>query len=219
MVLGGTTIYGVTFYSNDVTVFPEVRLVSDARGARPPAFASQLRSVEGVSGQAGYTTVSFEPYAVEANEFIWVVVRFPNRDAISGDGVGGGAGIGWANEKHLLEQRSFFGTDESINEFTKAFDIALVTEPIPNTLKAATRSDDAAESSRSANGRVAVFDPQIRPGSVILHFALRASAPVEVGILDVSGRRIRVLEHGVLSRGAPQTTYSIAGCDSSEKTH
>ena len=201
-VPANTTIYGIQFYSNDQTVFPEVLLASELEGGRLPRIGVTLRSVAGVAGQPGYTTAAFEPYRTDGNGFVWLVLRFP-RELIAAVGLGGGAGVGWTRDARLSRQRSFYCVDGNVGEFTEALDISLITERIG---KAAATPAAPGGGTTVATGTSSstVFFTQIamdREGSGAIDFHLSASGNVTLRIFDVMGRRVRTLVQGMLPTG------------------
>jgi hypothetical protein len=204
-----TTVYGICFYSNDATSFPEIVLASDSGYERLPAVGVTLRSVTGVAGGQGYVNVAFEPYLVKGNKFLWALIRFPNREPITGQGLGGGPGIGWTGNGRQ-EQRYFFGADGSTNEFMGAFDISLVTQPfsVP-TAPGLSSPDSEKESLRKLDGRYpnALISSLSLPGvgstgaGTGIRFEVHAPADIDARVFDVLGRRVRSLWHQSLSPG------------------
>jgi hypothetical protein len=189
-IFRGTTIYGVSFYSNDATTFPEVFLAKEARPGRLPEPGPTLRSQTQVQAEPGYTTVALEPYSVTKDEYLWLLVRFPEGESVVRAGRGGGAGVGWVEETRVLRGRSFFSANESMNEFTPSFDILFVTE---SSLMTTNKSRSRAERG-GVDGHITpkvVVGPNPMRVNTQVHFELAVTGSVDISIFDVSGRLVR----------------------------
>jgi len=213
-----TTIYGVRFYSNDATTFPEVLLSSDSGRKRLPRMNLPLRHTIDVVARAGYVTVPFNAYRTTSNEVLWILIRFPGGKMITANGLGGGPGIGLTPDKQLFKQRSFYSVDGDIAEFTEAFDISLITEQIgmaatisnnqagtyqtseSNSMQA-QRLLRASRASRKVEFLRALSNTPTR-GTTLIQFRLKRDGFVRISVFDVSGRRVRKLIQERFSAGS-----------------
>lgn len=201
LVSEGTVVRGIRFYSNDATTFPEVLLASDGAGpVRLPRAGAVVRRVAGVMGGPGYVTVEFPPYAVAEAQFLWAVVRFPDRSPMRASGLQGGPAIGWRAERVLPQERSLFSVGGAVNEFSPAFDISLVTGQEASLMGAGSSSLLASiEVPTSLEVRTQRDEPG---GGVLFRLNVPRAGHLTVYVYSIAGRRVRRLVEGDVASGA-----------------
>jgi hypothetical protein len=148
----------------------------------------EITAVEDFRASSGYVTVDFPDMEFVAGDWVWILIHFPDNQPLVAPGEQGGPGIGWRETRRLDQERSFFSVEGSMNEFSPAFDIEVLTSASSSKAGASTLGPDGTLSSpvseisvRNGSGRVAFELPPTWPGTAY------------VEIFDVSGRRVRVL--------------------------
>ena len=94
-------------------------------------------------------------------------------------------------------QRSFFGGDESVNEFTAAFDVSLVTGLSTNSVIEWRPDSDSPSVDRSTRSGLALsVVGRASDHGVRIQFTLDQAGAAEVNIFNILGRRVRRFVHG-----------------------
>lgn len=184
-VPAGTTIAGIRFRSNDETILPRVVVARDGGQYRLPSPGQELWAVSNVSANAGEAVIEVPSIVIDRDQYIWVVVHFPAGALLSAEGRGGGAGIGWRDERVLERERSFFSVNGSLGEFTPALDIGLLTSE--------TAQAKSVEGPREAGTRSGVRSAQVGQ-TVVFRFSPGHGIRAAIEIFDVAGRSVRSLE-------------------------
>jgi len=201
----GARVVGIEFYSNDATVFPVVSLIADALTERAlPERGGILRSVENVSAESGPTSVTFEPYEAQTDEFVWAVIRFPALRALRSEGRGGGPGIGTRPTRMLESERSLFGMDGSLNEFSRGFDISLVFAQASSAKAGggdAPSSDGELPSGTARPTALSFHVANPARVSAAIAFGLPRATHVRLDVYDIVGRRVRSIADRTLDAG------------------
>jgi hypothetical protein len=207
MVPAGTVVRGIQFYSNDATTFPEVLLASDGTGhVRLPRAGAALRSAAGVAGEPGYVAVEFPPYEATEAQYLWAIVRFPDRSPMLAAGPGGGPAIGWREERRLPEERSFFSVQGAVNEFSPAFDISLLTGQ-----RASLEGEGSTSQLATAEDMPTRLDVRTRPGEPGGRLLFRLDIPraghLSVDLYSIAGHRVRRLLESEVTAGTREVRW------------
>jgi hypothetical protein len=113
----------------------------------------------------------------------------PSNAGLRARGAGGGPGIGWRESPGLEGERSLFSVDGSMNEFTPAFNISVVT------LGQMVGGDPAKPAMISAGREFTVQARSDRDRSqTVFEFSLPKAGRVVVDIYSIAGRRLGRLE-------------------------
>lgn len=197
IVLEGTVVTGIQFYSNDAITYSEVFLATDSGDEDLLQPGTVLRSVENVSGVPGYVTVAFPPYEVRQSQFLWAVVRFPDGQRLRAEGVGGGPGMGLRSTTGgLLRERSVYTAGGGFGELGSygQFDLTILSAGGPAAKPGAPESTE----SRAV---VTVWTNWTPGSGATFAITLPAASHVRLELFDVAGRRIRQLGNSWLAPG------------------
>jgi hypothetical protein len=206
-------ITGITFYSNDASVFPEVLLACDSGSDHPPVIGECVRSASEVAGAGGYVTVRFDSYVVPQTQYLWVKIAFPSEGVIIGEGPGGGPGIGLKASSDLAAARYFFGAEGSSSEFAAAFDISPNGASLQEASSLSVTADGFVESASGARARDGVLPvvADLRWMAILsgtrIQFRIRAQTHIRVNVFNVFGERVRQLAEGDVSPGYWSRTW------------
>ena len=196
-VLPGTTILGARFENNDSnTVFPEVRI------SRGSAVEASVANAHETTTPGVVTLLWPAPIVAQAGETYLVAVRFPAGSRKEGPGRGPGIGV---NDVAAPCGSFIVGEGGSLVPMRSDLAIDLVTSPA-GALSKAGLGEPAAE---DVAGPVQPFLRVVRRpnASATVEFGLERAGPVALRIYSVSGRLVRVLEHGDVAQGVHHRTW------------
>lgn len=202
----GMSLAGIKWFNNDeYSPFLEVMELHDSEDGLGLVDACTLiaNSVDGVS--LGWSELTFSLPIACGGDGAFVIFRVPANAAVTSDGAGGGAGIGFASGDGArgwvtVDGQNWVGIDSS---FGLAVEPVLVAQSSVSGKKAADNARDGKpvlDSVQYETGLCSVSPNPFNPDTEI-QFTLRETTRVAISVIDVSGRRIAGLVDDSLEPG------------------
>jgi len=206
----GQVLTGVRWYHNDGTqTFPRLRLLEAAEGVAPDLQDTGLLLAELGGASLAWGDVTLPQPVTSTTGRIFAVLDFPAIDR-TGEGAGGGPGIGYVQEESGLAPRAYV-TPDGLAWIRVRGDTRIALEPVWS----ASKRDGVASLARLARSRSAgtagpdpVLEPSTGPVLAVhpnpfnprtsIQLRLDHGQPVRVEIVDVRGRRVATILRGQL---------------------
>jgi len=195
------------WYNNDGSVvFPEVLVASGVAGYPEPAASAFLVATNVCGATSSWSEATFSEPVAALDDGLYVVFRLPEGSEHSGDGLGGGAGIGYTEGPNGFTGWLSLDGEEWV-KLQASYGMAV--EPI--TVEA---EDGMVEKSVDDDGELPVthtafllpspnpFNPQTQ-----LQYQLKDAGHVDLSVFNVRGERVARLASGYQAAGRFQLTW------------
>ena len=201
----GMSLAGVKWFNNDqYAPFPEVMELHGSENGLGSVAACTVVANDVDGASLGWSELAFNLPIACGGDGAFVIFRVPANAAVTSDGAGGGAGLGYASGDGArgwvtVDGQNWVGIDSS---FGLAVEPVLVVQSSVSGKKAAdsAREEPVLESVHFETGLCSVSPNPFNPDTEI-QFTLREAARVSISVIDVSGRRIASLVDDSLEPG------------------
>lgn len=202
----GMSLAGVKWYNNDqYALFPEVLELHGSEDGLGNVAACTLvaNDVEGAS--LGWSELTFSLPIACGGDGAFVIFRVPANAAVTTDGAGGGAGVGFASGDGArgwvtVDGQNWVGIDSSFGLAIEPVLAAYSTVAGKSAADAARDGDPALDSVQYETGLCSILPNPFNPDTEI-QFTLRETTRVAISVIDVSGRRVTSLVDDSLEPG------------------
>ena len=238
-VPAGQPLQGLTWYHNDHSVaFPRLLLMEGVKGA-PPALEQTGAVLQEISGESlSWGSVSFDPPLTSSTGIIHAVFEFPLNTERTGEGLGGGPGIGYAQGAsgqpgyathdgsawtplHPSVQLAVEGTLGMAKGANPARSLAVLAAELEdgwwNVVGTESEAESQGEQEEMTKAPIASLATAENPlvtypnpfnPRTQVSFYVATAGEVRVEVYDVRGRKVKSLLHEAMTVGTHQVNWS-----------
>ena len=200
-------VTGLKWYNGTAQVaFPKI-LVASGSGVEPPAYSQAVAVAQDVNGQDnGWSQVSFSDPVASQSGTLFILLEYPqNYSPQPGDPV---LGVGYANE---AADRHHFVTGDGTQWYKVTSRYRVLLEPVLEDREQGVISLRAPQGGAGNRPSGLFSSPNPFNPETKIELTLPAATTGQVRILDVRGRVVAELHHGMLAQGT--STFRWRGCD------
>lgn len=232
-VTPGQALSGIRWLHNDETIaFPKL-LILEAKAGAPPDLTETSLVLDEITGESlAWGEVAFEVPITSSTPYIHAVFQLPAFTERTGEGIGGGPGIGYVQERH---SGAAYLSSDGVNwtrlhpMFSLRVETVVVLGKVPDTVALADAKqnrpagwwDDLAQPGSSmrpencedrppmvssANPLVVMPNP-FNPRTTVA-FHVETAGRVALDVFDLRGRRVRTLTRAHHRQGAHSIVWT-----------
>jgi len=209
----GQVLTGVRWYHNDGTqTFPRLRLLEATEGTAPDLQDTGLLLAELGGASLAWGDVTLPQPVTSTTGRIFAVLDFPVADR-TGEGAGGGPGIGYVQEAGGLAPRAYV-TPDGFTWIRVRGDTRIALEPVWGASKSdrvmslselargrATEGKGSDLAQESSKGPILSVHPNPFNPRTSIQLRVDREQPIRVEVVDVRGRRVATILRGRLPAG------------------
>jgi hypothetical protein len=214
----GETVAGVRWYHNDADqAFPEV-LAAAGEADRPELIPQAVVVATAAAGPSlGWSEVEFAQPLASVTDGLYLVFRLPEDGAMTADGLGGGAGLGY--RAGTSEERRCWVTFEGERWHPVSPEYEMAVTAVMGAAKSGAvlllghpsaegddESDAATDLPRPLVASLKAVPNPFNPQTEV-RFTLPQGGRAVVSVYDIRGRLVKRLHEGLLAAGEHTATW------------